>query len=281
MLAIIGGSGFYDLSGTNTTRQSIKTPFGAPSAEITTLTADNGVQTLFLPRHGETHNLLPSGINYRANIWALKNAGARQIIAVSACGSLREEICPGDFIVPSQYFDHTKGGRARTFFGNGLVAHISAARPSCPLLTAAIVAAAHKNKFTVHEDKLYACVEGPRLGTKAESFFLRDAVAADIVGMTNIPEVFLALEAQISYATLAICTDYDCWQDDPAAHATVEKIIARFGESIQKARQMIATIMSNPPAVDDAKRCNTAAAILTPTTAHTEAHKELLEVLLT
>ena len=279
MLAIIGGSGFYQMEGAKASSQEMSTPFGAPSAAITSLTFADGRRALFLPRHGPAHQLLPSEINYRANIWALKKAGARQIIAVSACGSLREEIRPGDFAIPSQYFDHTRG-RARTFFGDGLVGHVSSAKPACPLLSAALAEACEKLGFAIHSDKTYACVEGPRLGTRAESLFLRDAAGADIVGMTNAPEVFLAMEAQISYATLAVCTDYDCWKDDPAAHATVEAIIARFGESIARARQAVAAIIAAPPPTDEQHRCAASAAVLTPPEAQTQAHKELLKVLL-
>ena len=279
MLAIIGGSGFYQMEGAKASSQEMSTPFGAPSAAITSLTFADGRRALFLPRHGPAHQLLPSEINYRANIWALKKAGARQIIAVSACGSLREEIRPGDFAIPSQYFDHTRG-RARTFFGDGLVGHVSSAKPACPLLSAALAEACEKLGFAIHSDKTYACVEGPRLGTRAESLFLRDAAGADIVGMTNAPEVFLAMEAQISYATLAVCTDYDCWKDDPAAHATVEAIIARFGESIARARQAVAAVIAAPPPTDEQHRCAASAAVLTPPEAQTQAHKELLKVLL-
>ena len=279
MLAIIGGSGFYQMEGAKASSQEMSTPFGAPSAAITSLTFADGRRALFLPRHGPAHQLLPSEINYRANIWALKKAGARQIIAVSACGSLREEIRPGDFAIPSQYFDHTRG-RARTFFGDGLVGHVSSAKPACPLLSAALAEACEKLGFAIHSDKTYACVEGPRLGTRAESIFLRDAAGADIVGMTNAPEVFLAMEAQISYATLAVCTDYDCWKDDPAAHATVEAIIARFGESIARARQAVAAVIAAPPPTDEQHRRAASAAVLTPPEAQTQAHKELLKVLL-
>ena len=279
MLAIIGGSGFYQMEGAKASSQEMSTPFGAPSAAITSLTFADGRRALFLPRHGPAHQLLPSEINYRANIWALKKAGARQIIAVSACGSLREEIRPGDFAIPSQYFDHTRG-RTRTFFGDGLVGHVSSAKPACPLLSAALAEACEKLGFAIHSDKTYACVEGPRLGTRAESLFLRDAAGADIVGMTNAPEVFLAMEAQISYATLAVCTDYDCWKDDPAAHATVEAIIARFGESIARARQAVAAIIAAPPPTDEQHRRAASAAVLTPPEAQTQAHKELLKVLL-
>lgn len=280
MLAVIGGSGFYALPGARIGEERMDTPFGAPSAPLAEWTSAGGRKVLFLPRHGARHELLPSEINYRANIWALKKAGARQIIAASACGSLREEIRPGDFVVPSQYFDHTRGVRARSFYGGGLVGHVSSARPACPSLSAALVAACRAREFAAHENKTYACVEGPRLGTRAESFFLRDAARADVVGMTNIPEAFLALEACLCYATLAVCTDYDCWLDDPAHHATVETIIARFGESIARAREVVLSLAENPPPIDESHRRAAAAAVMTPPDARAAAHNELLEVLL-
>lgn len=280
MLGVVGGSGFYQWAdGAQPAAAPVDTPFGAPSAAPVEFLLE-GQKALFLPRHGAGHRLLPSEINYRANIWALKKAGARQIISVSACGSLREEIRPGDFIIPAQYFDHTRGKRAATFFGGGLVGHISSANPACPALSAALFAACEAEGFAVHGKKTYACVEGPRLGTRAESFFLRDAAGADIVGMTNVPEAFLALEAQLCYATLAVCTDYDCWRDDPAEHATVEAILARFAESISRARRVIAAVVKNPPPVDEARRRAASGAVMTPPEARTAEHNALLEVLL-
>ncbi len=280
MLAVLGGSGFYSIPGARIAEKRVSTPFGAPSAPIAELAGEDGRTILFLPRHGAHHELLPSEINYRANIWALKKSGARQVIAVSACGSLREEIRPGDFIVPSQYFDHTRGARVRSFYGDGLIGHVSSANPACPSLSAALVGACGALGFTAHENKTYACVEGPRLGTRAESFFLRDSVRADVVGMTNVPEAFLALEACLCYATLAVCTDYDCWMDDPAHHATVETIIARFGDSIARAREAIFLLAKNPPPIDESHRRTGAGAVMTPPAARTAAHNELLEVLL-
>lgn len=280
MLGVIGGSGFYQLDGVEVVEQrALETPYGDPSAPLT-IARCGGADIAFLPRHGGAHALLPSEINYRANIWALKAAGVRQLVAVSAVGSLRQDIAPGDFAVPAQYIDHTKGIRARTFFGGGLVAHVSTAQPVCPALSAALAAAAAAAGNTVHSGKTYACVEGPRLGTRAESFFLRDGMGADLVGMTNVPEVFLAREAQISYATLAVVTDYDCWLDDPAQHVTVEEVIQRFGESIGRAKGVVAALCAAPPAVNEAHRQVLEASVLTPPAAHSEAHKRLLALLM-
>ena len=279
-VAIIGGSGFYQMEEFRVLeKREVETPFGAPSAPLTFAEGPGGV-AVFLPRHGERHQFLPSEVNYRANIWALKSCGARRVISVSAVGSLRENFAPGDFAVPSQYFDHTKGIRARTFFGDGLAAHVSTARAACPRMTSALAQAARDLNFAVHEDATYACVEGPRLGTRAESFFLRDSAGADAVGMTNIPEIFLAREAQMCYATLAIATDYDCWMDDPAHHVTVEEVIQRFGESMGRAKQTVAKFLENgAPEVEEKYRRALDAAILTPEAAFSDAHRALLAVL--
>ncbi|MDM5147434.1 S-methyl-5'-thioadenosine phosphorylase [Candidatus Persebacteraceae bacterium Df01] len=280
MLAIIGGSGFYQMENFAVVeRRDVDTPYGKPSAPLTVVEC-HGQQVFFLPRHGDAHTLLPSDINYRANIWALKQAGARQVIAVSASGSLREALRPGDFVVPSQYFDHTKGTRARTFFGDGLVGHISTAHPVCPELSSALATACRDCGHTVHENSTYACVEGPRLGTRCESFFLRDSVKADIVGMTNVPEVFLALEAQLCYATLALVTDYDCWMDDPTHHVTVDIVIQRFSESISRARDVVSRLLAAPPPVNEEHRQSASKAILTPSAVRKQQHEILLKTLL-
>src|SRR5207244_4657004 len=176
-----------------------------------------GREVAVLARHGLEHQLLPGEINFRANIWALKSLGVRTVIGVSAVGSLRQEIHPGDLALPSQYLDFTRGTRAASFFGGGLVAHVSSAQPTCRATAALIARVARSQDVMLHEDRTYACVEGPRLGTRAESLFLRTA-GADLVGMTNVPEAFLALEAQLGYCTIAVVTDYDCWLEDPTQH---------------------------------------------------------------
>ena len=212
-LAIIGGSGLYDISNLEVIKEhKVFTPFGEPSDLIVEGRIANS-NIFFLPRHGRKHSLIPSEINYRANIFALKKLGVRKIISVSACGSLHEEIKRGDFVIPNDYFDFTLGGkRDKTFFGDSVVAHITSSDISCPILREDLFEKAIEEGLNIHKNKTYACVEGPRLGTKAESFFLKQA-NCDIVGMTNIPEVFLAREAQISYATLGVVTDYDCWKE--------------------------------------------------------------------
>ena len=279
MLAIIGGTGLYEVDGLETVSQEkIDTPFGKPSALVTR--ARLGKQeVLFMPRHGDGHKFLPHEINYKANIFALKKAGARQVVGFSAVGSLREEIAPGDFSIPSQYFDWTRGKRDYTFFGNGIAAHVSTAVPTCPQLSAWIGNCADRVGTKLHQDKTYACVEGPRLGTKSESDFLRMS-GCDLVGMTNVPEVFLAREAQLCYATVCIATDYDCWLDDPNQHVTVAAVIERFGQSLQKAQDLLLEMLgSEIPAPDEEYRQALKMAVLTPDSAINPDQLEMLNLL--
>ncbi len=244
MLGIIGGTGLYKLDGIESvSSHTIETPFGPPSAELT-IGEINGNRVAFLPRHGSGHQILPSEINFRANIWALKSVGVRKIISVSAVGSLNAEVKPGELATPSQYFDWTRGKRANTYFGNGLVAHISTANPSCPSLQAVIHRQAKLLDIKIHEKLTYACVEGPRLGTRAESIFLQKS-GCDLVGMTNVPEAFLAREAQICYSTLAVVTDYDCWLDDPAQHASVDKVIELYHANIGRVKSLLSYAITN------------------------------------
>ena len=279
MLAIIGGTGLYAIDGLETVSETdVDTPFGKPSAPLKTMRMGEQ-EVLFLPRHGAGHAYLPHEINYRANIYALKQAGARMVIGVSAVGSLREEIAPGDFSIPSQYLDLTKGRRVQTFFGNGIAAHVSTAFPTCSDLTSWIAHHAAKLDIVVHTDKTYACVEGPRLGTKAESFFMRGA-GCDLVGMTNVPEVFLAREAQLCYATICIATDYDCWLDDPDQHVTVQAVIERFGASLERAKSLLHALLQSPlPKIDEGYRKALTMAVLTPEDALSTEQKSMLDVL--
>ncbi len=279
MLALIGGTGLYDIEGLETVSESeIETPFGMPSAPVKTLKLGDR-EILFLPRHGAGHSFLPHEINYRANIFALKKAGARMVVGFSAVGSLQEEIAPGEFSIPSQYLDLTKGKRDYTFFGNGIAAHVSTAVPTCPDLAGWIKQVAQENAIKLHMEKTYACVEGPRLGTKAESFFMRGA-GCDLVGMTNVPEVFLAREAQLSYATVCIATDYDCWLDDPEQHVTVQAVIERFGASLERAKKLVMAMLRSPlPKVDEEYRKALSMAVLTPDQALSAEQLAMLEVL--
>ena len=280
MLALIGGSGLYQLRGLEIDQQfEITTPFGSPSAPICK-GVYRGQPILFLARHGSAHQLLPHEVNYRANIYALKQLGARSIFSLSAAGSLREDIKPGDLALVSQYFDHTRGQREKTFFGNGVVAHVSTANPACPALSADIQAAAKQIDQTLHTDKTYACVEGPRLGTRAESHFLRTAANCDLVGMTNIPEAFLAREAQLAYCSLCLVTDYDCWMDDPSQHVSVDKFFEVYSGTLDKAitlvNQLVTTPLSETPSdIRDALQT----AVMTPEDHLKPGQQEWLKVL--
>ncbi|MEM0910204.1 MAG: MTAP family purine nucleoside phosphorylase [Pseudomonadota bacterium] len=281
MLAVIGGTGLYKLDQINIVKEhAITTPFGDPSAVIIEGDVFNR-KVLFLPRHGAHHQLLPHEVNYRANIWALKRLGASHVIGVSATGSLQKEIAPGDISLPSQYFDFVKGNREKTFFGRGVAAHVSTAEPTCHELANALDNAAQAIGIELHRDKTYGCVDGPRLGTKAESFFLRGPAGCDLVGMTNVPEVFLAREAQIAYCTVAIATDYDCWQDDPSLHVSVEQVISRYGESLEKAKRLLLAFIEGPFALER-NACHTAlsSALLTPVETLSEEQREWMDVLL-
>ncbi len=279
MLGIIGGTGLYNIAEMSlVSSQKITTPFGEPSSEI--LTGEfAGNRVAFLPRHGTQHQLLPSEINYRANIWALKSIGVTQIISVSATGSLRQEIQPGNLALPDQYVDWTRGRRIGTFFGTGLVGHVSTAHPTCPSLAKTILANAHELGIEIHNAKTYACVEGPRLGTKAESAFLRQS-GCDLVGMTNVPEVFLAREAQICYCTIAVATDYDCWLDDPSQHASVDKIMALYKMNIDRVQSILKSVIQTvKPSNECSCRQSVKHALLTQESSLSVENRDLLEVL--
>ncbi|WP_420599446.1 S-methyl-5'-thioadenosine phosphorylase [Neptuniibacter sp.] len=280
MLGIIGGTGIYNLEGLEVSGEfELDTPFGKPSAPV--IKGKMGERELFfLPRHGRHHELLPSEVNYKANIWALKKLGVTQVIGLSAVGSLREEIKPGDLSLPDQYFDFIKGNRDKTFFGNGIAAHVSTAEPTCSCLADDLQSAGESLGISLHRNKTYGCVDGPRLGTRAESFFLRGAAGCDLVGMTNVPEVFLAREAQLCYCTIAISTDYDCWMDDPAHHVSVEQVIARYGASLEKAKQLLLAYIKTPEREFSCGcRSSLNAAVLTPVSALGAEQKELLDLL--
>lgn len=279
MIGIIGGTGLYQIEGFEVEEsRDVQTPFGHPSAAVL-LGKIGSEKVAFLPRHGTQHQLLPSEINFRANIFALKAMGVRQVFSVSAVGSLAHGIEPGSLVIPNQYCDFTKGHRTGTFFGDGLVAHVSTAEPSCPALSARALDAAMRIRHPVHRDKTYACVEGPRLGTRAESVFLRGA-QCHVVGMTNVPEAFLAREAQICYCTIAVVTDYDCWLEDPAQHATVDKVIALYKKNIGRVQGLLKAVLAQSTG-DFACSCRSALqyAVLTPASALTDDKRALLELL--
>ena len=280
MLAIIGGSGLYQLDELSIENEHVmETPFGQPSGPIIQ-GSYQGRSVLFLARHGVNHQLLPHEVNYRANIFALKSLGARRVLGISAAGSLREDLKPGDLAIATQYFDHTRGKRANSFFGNGVAAHVSTAHPVCAVLAADIQNAAARIDQPLHQNKTYACVEGPRLGTRAESFFLRDSAKCDLVGMTNVPEVFLAREAQMAYCTICLVTDFDCWMDDPSQHVSVEKFFATYQGAMTNAKAILPELL-RAPFTDTPTEVREALAgsVLTPDEALTDEQRQWLSVL--
>jgi 5'-methylthioadenosine phosphorylase len=279
MLAVIGGTGLYDLDGMQVERElSPDTPFGRASGAVRQGRLHDR-EILFLARHGAGHRLLPHEVNYRGNVFALKRAGATQILSFSAVGSLAEEVAPGDLAMPTQYFDWTRGGRARSFFGEGVAAHISSATPVSENMVRWTDAQAKQLGITLHAGVTYACVEGPRLGTRAESHFMR-SVGCQLVGMTNIPEVFLAREAQICYATVGIVTDYDCWKEDPNQHVSISAIFELYGKTLVKARQLLDALLKQSPPVEEPEiRVALQDAVMTPDSALTDAQREWLAVL--
>jgi len=225
-IAVIGGSGLYGMAGlTQVEEKRVVTPFGDPSDVIMTGVL-HGRRVAFLPRHGRGHTLTPSEVPYRANIFALKSLGVKYIIAVSACGSLRKDFAPGHIVIPDQLFDHTKGLRAYTFFGDGLVAHVAVAHPFSPELSAVLATAVRQAGGIVHEGGSYITVEGPRFSTKAESNTYRQW-GMHVIGMTTSPEAFLAAEAEIAYACMAHVTDYDVWHEteEPVTAAQVFRVV--------------------------------------------------------
>ncbi|PLX87322.1 MAG: S-methyl-5'-thioadenosine phosphorylase [Desulfuromonas sp.] len=237
VVGVIGGSGLYEIEGLADVKEvRLKTPFGDPSDAYITGTL-NGVQMVFLPRHGRGHRLLPSEVNYRANIYGMKTLGVKQIISVSAVGSMKEEIVPGHIVIPDQFFDRTQGKRASTFFGDGVVGHVQFADPICPGLSQQVAAAAKTAGATVHKGGTYICIEGPNFSTRAESNIYR-SWGVDIIGMTNIPEARLAREAEICYATVALATDYDCWHEGHD-DVSVEAVIAVIQQNVAMARKII------------------------------------------
>lgn len=241
-LAIIGGTGLQSMPGLeNIQRHDLETPFGKPSAPIT-VGELSGVPLAFLSRHGIGHHLMPSEVPYRANIFALKSLGVERIVSVSACGSLREDYAPGSIVIPNQIFDLTKG-RKSSFFGDGVVAHIGAADPFCPDLSAQLFSASKMRTAEVHKGGAFVTVEGPRFSTRAESNTYRSWGMA-IIGMTASPEAFLAREAEICYATMAHVTDYDVWHVSEAP-VSVEMVMDILSRNLTLAQEIIRTLAAD------------------------------------
>ncbi|SFN80114.1 methylthioadenosine phosphorylase [Roseovarius lutimaris] len=237
MIGVIGGSGLYEIDGlADAVWQAVETPWGAPSDQILTGTLD-GVKMAFLPRHGRGHVHSPTTVPYRANIDALKRLGVTDVISVSACGSFRDNMAPGDFVIVDQFIDRTFA-REKSFFGAGCVAHVSVAHPTCPRLGEACDAAARASGITVHRGGTYLAMEGPQFSTLAESKMYREVWGCDVIGMTNMPEAKLAREAELCYASVAMITDYDSWHPDHG-EVDVTAIIATLMGNADKGRDMV------------------------------------------
>ncbi len=248
-VGLIGGSGLYSMEGFS--RQSwvtVETPFGPPSDQL--LTGElGGREVVFLPRHGRGHRLLPTELNYRANIWALKSLGVEWIISVGAVGSLQEKYRPCDLVLVDQFFDRTKRDIEHTFFGKGIVAHVAFADPISEELRQLLLAATRGLPVTAHDRGTYVNMEGPAFSTRAESRFHR-AAGFDVIGMTNLGEARCAREAEIAYASLAMVTDYDCWKEDEA-HVTVEMVIENLRKNADTAQAIIRAVLPQIPTVPD------------------------------
>jgi len=274
-IGILGGSGLYDMAElTDREERVIKTPWGDPSGPYILATL-RGRRVAFLARHGEGHRLLPSELNFRANIYGFKVLGVEWILSASAVGSLREDYKPQDLVVPTQFFDRTRG-RVSTFFGDGLVAHVGFAHPFCQPLSTIAFDSAKRAGASVHMGGTYVCMEGPQFSTMAESNAYR-ASGFDIIGMTNLQEAKLAREAEICYTTIALVTDYDCWHPDHDS-VTVEMIIANLTQNAKTAQQVIAGAVERLP-IDRTCECARAlaTAIITRPNAIPESTKARLK----
>ena len=244
-IGIIGGTGLYDIEGFS--RQSwvkVKTPFGSPSDALLTGKLA-GRDVVFLPRHGRGHRILPSELNHRANIWAMKELGVEWIISVSAVGSLQKKYRPRDIVVIDQFLDRTKQSASHTFFGRGIVAHVAFATPICEQLRQVLLRTARAVRARAHDGGTYVCMEGPAFSTRAESL-ANHAAGHDVIGMTNLGEAKCAREAEISYATLAMATDYDCWMAEE--HVTLEMILANLHHNAGTAKIIVAEAVAKIPA---------------------------------
>lgn len=249
-IGIIGGSGLYNIEGiTAVEKVSVKTPFGDPSDQYIVGTLE-GKEVVFLPRHGVGHRINPSEINYRANIFGMKKLGVERILSVTACGSLKEEFAPLDFVVVSQFVDRTNQARTMTFFEGGIVAHIMFADPICPELSGLVYHAGKELELKMHKGGTYLNMEGPAFSTLAESKLYR-SWGMDVIGMTNMAEARLAREAEMCYATLACVTDYDCWYPGHDS-VTVEMVIANLQKNVSNAKRIIAGVVKE---MKDEREC--------------------------
>lgn len=256
-VGVIGGSGLYQMNELKNIEEiTISTPFGEPSDAFITGTLDD-IPIAFLSRHGRGHRILPSEINYRANIYGFKKLGVEWLISVSAVGSMKEHIAPLDIVIPDQMFDQTKR-RIGTFFGSGVVGHIGFAHPLCPNLAGLLERSSKQTGIKTHMGGTYICIEGPQFSTKAESRIYRQW-GVDIIGMTNLPEAKLAREAEICYATMALVTDYDCWHESEEI-VTIESVIAYLMKNVNNARNILRSAVQGIPLP---RNCECATALAT------------------
>lgn len=258
---VIGGSGFYNMPNFKKSHEiHLQTPFGEPS-DAFIIGELNGKKVAFLARHGRHHSLLPTEINFKANIFAMKLLGVRAIISASAVGSLREEIHPGEMVVPDQLFDRTRH-REDTFFGNGIVAHISFAKPFCHNLREKIIRSLIENQIPFHQSGTYLCIEGPQFSTRAESYIYK-SWGMSVIGMTNLHEAKLAREAEICYATLALVTDYDCWHPIEE-EVKIENVLEIMKKNTENAQKVISDVISKDHLKECECSCALRNAIITP-----------------
>jgi len=243
-IGVIGGSGLYAMSRLENVQEvQVETPFGAPS-DVYIMGTLQGRDMVFLPRHGRGHRIAPSALNFRANIYGLKQLGVEWVLSVSAVGSMREDIHPGDLVLPDQFFDRTRS-RVSTFFDRDVVVHVAFADPVCSVLARALHEAATQTSATVHLGGTYLCIEGPQFSTRAESNIYRQW-GVDVIGMTNLPEARLAREAELCYATLALATDYDCWHES-ASDVDIEAILALLHRNVELAQEVIERMVPQVP----------------------------------
>lgn len=277
MIGIIGGSGLYNIEGIREVKTvSLDTPFGKPSDSFTVGTLE-GRKVAFLPRHGKGHTILPSELNFRANIYGMKKLGVEHIIAVSAVGSMKEEIRPLDIVIPDQFFDRTRG-RISTFFGDGIVGHVSFADPVCGTLADTLYNAAKSTGVQAHKGGTYLCMEGPLFSTRAESQVYRQW-GVSVIGMTNLQEAKLAREAEICYSTLAMATDYDCWHVSEEV-VTLEMIIGNLNKNAETAKRILKTAI---PKIEQKRTCACATAVQNAIVTHKdlipESTKKKLDII--
>jgi len=277
-IGIIGGSGLYEMEGlTDKKEVKLSTPFGPPSDSFITGVL-SGRPVAFLARHGRGHRILPSEINFRANIWGMKKLGVERIISVSAVGSMKETIAPGQVVIPDQFYDHTKR-RISTFFGGGVVAHVAFADPVCAEMRAVLRRAGREGGAAIHDGGVYFCIEGPQFSARGESLIFRQW-GVDVIGMTNVTEAKLAREAEICYATLALVTDYDCWHEGMES-VTVEAVIETLKKNVALSQQIIRSAI---PHISVPRRCPCASAlknaVMTPPSLIPKKTRENLKLIL-